>query len=182
MTEHESGALPPDSDLIEAWKRGDETAAAELVRRHAPAVARYLAAAGAADDVDDLVQEAFFRAFKKIDSFRGGAQFRTWVMAIGSNALKDQRRRLKRREVVPLEGRDVPDGQGDPHSEMVGRDLESRLEEAVADLPELQREVFLLRAQQGFSYDEIADALDTTPGSARVHYHHAVKKLKEILQ
>jgi RNA polymerase sigma-70 factor (ECF subfamily) len=49
-------------------------------------------------------------------------------------------------------------------------------------LPRLQREVFLLRAQQGMEYDDIAAALDTTPGAARVHYHHAVKRLKELVQ
>jgi RNA polymerase sigma-70 factor (ECF subfamily) len=48
-------------------------------------------------------------------------------------------------------------------------------------LPRLQREVFLLRAQQGMDYEEIARALETTPGSARVHYHNAVKRLKELV-
>ncbi|MFQ5551356.1 MAG: RNA polymerase sigma factor, partial [Gemmatimonadales bacterium] len=66
-----------DAELIESWKLGDETAATELVHRHAEAVARYLGAAGAGEDVDDLVQEAFFRAFRKIDTFKGEAQFRT---------------------------------------------------------------------------------------------------------
>ena len=49
-------------------------------------------------------------------------------------------------------------------------------------LPRLQREVFLRRAQQGGDYEEIAAALGTTPGAARVHYHHAVKRLKELLR
>jgi RNA polymerase sigma-70 factor (ECF subfamily) len=46
----------------------------------------------------------------------------------------------------------------------------------------MQRQVFLLRAQQGLEYDDIAAALETTPGAARVHYHHAVKRLKEWLK
>jgi len=46
----------------------------------------------------------------------------------------------------------------------------------------MQREVFLLRAQQGLEYEEIAAALATSPGAARVHYHHAVRRLKEILE
>ena len=49
-------------------------------------------------------------------------------------------------------------------------------------LPRMQREVFLLRAQQGFEYEEIAAALGTTPGAARVHYHHAVRRLKEHMK
>src|ERR1051325_5154416 len=96
------GEQPSDADLIAAWRSGDESAAAELVRRHATAVARFLGAAGAGDDVEDLVQETFFRAFRKIESYRGGASFRTWVIAIGSNALKDSRRRLRRRAAGAL--------------------------------------------------------------------------------
>src|SRR3990170_2172211 len=92
-----------DPELIERWRRGDELAAAELVRRHARAVARFLGAAGAREEVEDLVQEAFYRAFRKIDGFRGGASFRTWVMSIGSNALKDLRRKSRRRPMVTLD-------------------------------------------------------------------------------
>lgn len=172
---------PSDAELIEAWRRGDEAAAAELVRRHARPVARYLSAAGAGDDVEDLVQETFYRAFRKIDGFRGGASFRTWVMAIGSNALKDLRRRYRRRPVMALEDREIP-GSNDPHDEVVTRELAQRLEAEIAELPRMQREVFLLRAQQGLEYEEIATALGTTVGAARVHYHHAMHRLKKVAE
>ena len=172
---------PSDADLIAAWRAGDETAAAELVRRHARAVARFLGAAGAGEDVEDLVQETFFRAFRKIDGYRGGASFRTWVIAIGSNALKDARRRDRRRPVAPLETDEIPDERSDPHAEVVGRDLEEKVSGCVQRLPRLQRDVFLLRAQQGMEYEDIAAALDTTVGAARVHFHHALKRLKEWL-
>jgi RNA polymerase sigma-70 factor (ECF subfamily) len=173
---------PSDADLIEAWRRGDESAAAELVRRHAKPVARFLAAAGAGDDVDDLVQEAFFRAFRKIDSFRGGASFRTWVMTIGSNQLKDLRRRARRRPVERLETDQIADSRRDPYQLMASRDLETRLAEGVRQLPRMQRDVFLLRAQQGLDYEDIAVALGTTVGAARVHYHQATKRLKAMLE
>src|SRR5260370_32812155 len=109
------GVPPSDADLIAAWRSGDEGAAGELVRRHARAVARFLGAAGAGDEVDDLVQETFFRAFRKIDGYRGGASFRTWVIAISSNALKDSRRRSRRHPVIPLETDDIADERTDPH-------------------------------------------------------------------
>jgi RNA polymerase sigma-70 factor (ECF subfamily) len=173
---------PSDADLIEAWQGGEEAAATELVRRHARAVARYLSAAGAGDDVDDLVQETLFRAFRKLGGYRGQASFRTWLMAIGSNALKDLRRRGVRRPTVALEERDVVDEASDPHAETAARDAAERLEQAVAALPEMQRDVFLLRAQQGMEYEDIAGALDTSVGAARVHYHHAVKRLKKVLE
>ena len=54
----------------------------------------------------------------------------------------------------------------------------TRLGEGIAKLSRLQREVFVMRAQQGVDYGEIARALDTSEGAARVHFHHAVKRLK----
>jgi len=173
---------PDDAALIARWRAGDQAAATELVRRHARPVARFLAGAGAGDDVDDLVQEAFFRAFRYVDRFRGGATFRTWVMTIAGNVLTDLRRRRGRRPVVPLGDHDVPDHAADPHRDLVERDLVDRMQQVVATLPPMQRDVFLLRAQQGLEYDEIALALDTSPGAARVHYHHAVKRVRRVME
>lgn len=171
-----------DADLIAGWRAGDETAASELMRRHARPVARFLSASGAGDDVEDLLQEAFFRAFRHIERFQGASSFRTWVMAIAGNAWKDLRRRRGRRPVLPLDDREVPDRSADPHTRLLERDLEQRLGREVAQLPPMQRHVFLLRAQQGLPYDEIAQALETSEGAARVHYHQAVKRLKQALQ
>ena len=177
-------APPPDAALIAAWRGGDEQAAAELVRRHARALARFLAGAGASGaDLEDLVQEALIRAFRAVDRFRGQCQFRTWLLTIGGNVLKDHGRRAARYKVVPLtddEGLIARDG--DPHERAEAGEVEARLAVGVGQLPRLQREVFMLRAQQGLEYEEIAAALDTTTGAARVHYHHAVKRLKEMLQ
>ncbi|HWC72666.1 MAG TPA: sigma-70 family RNA polymerase sigma factor [Gemmatimonadales bacterium] len=170
-----------DTGLIAAWQAGDEQAAAELVARHARALARYLAGAGAPDaEVDDLVQETFIRAFRGVGRFRGQCQFRTWLLTIGGNVLKDYGRRAGRRKVLPLD-ESVQDVTGDPHEHAVATEAEARLSAGLHVLPRLQREVFLLRAQQGLDYEEIAGALGTTPGAARVHYHHAVKRLKEIV-
>lgn len=172
---------PDDADLVDRWRAGDEAAAAELMARHARPVARYLAAAGGGDDVEDLVQEAFFRAFRHIARFRGGASFRTWVITIARNALTDLRRRRRQRPAVPLGDHDLPDPAADPHREAVARDTIARLESAVRRLPPMQRDVFLLRAQQGMDYPEIARVLETSPGAARVHYHHAVRRLRGVL-
>ncbi len=175
-------AAPTDAALIAAWHRGVEPAAAELVRRHARALARFLVGAGAlAADVDDLVQETFIRAFRALGRFRGQCQFRTWLLTIGGNVLKDAHRRSRRTRVVPL-GDDLRDTEGDPHEQAVAGEAEQRLAAGLERLTRLQREVFLLRAQQGLEYQEIAAALGTTPGAARVHYHHAVKRLKEYVK
>src|SRR5256885_14658985 len=90
-------ASSSDAALIAAWQAGDEQAAAELVRRHARALARFLASGGARDaDVDDLVQETFIRAFRAGGEIRGQCQFRTWLLAIGGNGTKGARRRPAR--------------------------------------------------------------------------------------
>src|SRR5881227_3103387 len=93
---------PTDAALIAAWQGSDEQAAAELVRRHARALARFLAGAGAPEeDLDDLVQETFIRAFRAVATFRGQCRFRTWLLTIGGNALKDAARRFQQVRVVP---------------------------------------------------------------------------------
>jgi RNA polymerase sigma-70 factor (ECF subfamily) len=174
-------ATAPDAALIAAWQGGDERAAAELVRRHARALAHFMAGNGApADELDDLVQEALIRAFRGLDRFRGQCQFRTWLLTIGANVAKDHGRRAARRRIVALDD-SVADTGGTPHDVAEAGEAESRLAAGLQTLPRLQREVFLLRAQQGLEYAEIAAALATTAGAARVHYHHAVKRLKELV-
>jgi len=176
------GSSRSDVALVAAYRSGDEAAATELVTRHGGALGRYLYAAGAAvSDVEDLVQEAFFRAFRALDSWRGEASFRGWLFRIGANLRKDQYRKNAGRVHLSLEEHDVPD-HSDPSGDAGASEMEERLKQGLAQLPRLQREVFLLRAQQGMDYEEICRVLGTTPGAARVHYHHAVKRLKEMIQ
>ena len=171
-----------DAALVAAYRSGDEGAATELVDRHARSLGRYLYGLGAAiSDVEDLVQDAFFRAFRALDSWRGEATFRSWLFRIGANLRKDQYRRDRGRVVLQIEDNDQPD-RSDPEGEAGASEMARRMNEGLGALPRLQREVFLMRAQQGMEYEEICAALGTTPGAARVHYHHAVKRLKEMMQ
>jgi len=171
-----------DEELVAAYRAGEELAADELVRRHAGSLGRYLYASGAVQsDIDDLVQEALFRAFRALDTWRGEASFKGWLFRIAGNLRKDAFRKQRGKLMVSIEDQDLPD-RADPEGEAGARELEDRLLREIERLPRLQREVFLLRAQQGMEYDEICRALGTTPGAARVHYHHAVKRLKERAQ
>lgn len=110
----------------------------------------------------------------------GEAAFRSWLLSIASNLLKDQFRKHRGRTLVPIEDSDLP-ATDDPAASLDASEAERRLAEGLGTLPRLQREVFLLRAQQGLDYETIARTLDTTAGAARVHYHHAVKRLKELV-
>jgi RNA polymerase sigma-70 factor (ECF subfamily) len=174
-------AMEIDSALVAAYRGGDERAATELIERHSAALARFLYSSGAdRDDVDDLVQETLFRAFRRLATWRGEASFRSWLFTVGGNVLRDQFRSHKKRQVLSLEDHDLPN-QSDPHSELAAVETEDRIRHGLARLPRLQREVFLLRTLEGTEYEEIARVLGTTPGAARVHYHHAVKRLKEVV-
>jgi RNA polymerase sigma-70 factor (ECF subfamily) len=181
MTQPLPAGDPSDAALVDAWQGGDERAATTLVGRHAPGLARFLYGAGApAGEIEDLVQETFIKAFRALNGWRGEASFRSWLFRIGANLRKDLYRRERGRQMVELEDTDMPD-QADPGAEAEASETQQRIEEGVTALPRLQREVFLLRAQQGMEYAEIAAALGTTPGAARVHYHHAVRRLKELI-
>jgi RNA polymerase sigma-70 factor, ECF subfamily len=171
-----------DHSLVSAYRGGEERAADELVGRHLAVLGRFLYSSGAeSDEVEDLVQETFFRAFRRLDSWRGEASFRSWLLTIASNLLKDHFRRRKGRQVISIDDHEIPDS-ADPDADVAAGEAEERLRQGLAALPRLQREVFLLRAQQGIEYQEIATVLGTTPGAARVHYHHAVKLLKELMR
>jgi RNA polymerase sigma-70 factor, ECF subfamily len=174
--------LTTDQSLIAAYRGGDERAAAELVARHGAAVRRFLYSSGAdTDELDDLVQETLFRAFRRLDSWRGESSFRSWLLTIGGNLLKDQARSRKGRYHVALDSQEIAAG-ADPHHDFARGEIEERLRQELSQLPRLQRDVFLLRAQHGREYADIASALGTTAGAARVHYHHAVKRLKELFR
>jgi RNA polymerase sigma-70 factor, ECF subfamily len=182
MTARPMPEPPTDAALTAAYAAGDEQAATELVRRHAPAVGRFLYSSGAPPgDLEDFVQETFFRAFRALPSWRGDASLRSWLFTIAGNLLRDEYRKHKGRQMLSLEDRDLPD-RADPHADLAAAEAEEQVRQGLKRLPRLQREVFLLRVQEGSDYAEIAAALGTTPGAARVHYHHAVKRLKELVR
>ena len=174
--------FPSDQELAAAWGDGDELAAAQLVRRHTPSLTRYLLGAGAASsEVEDLVQETFFKAFRGMAGWRGAGSLRGWLFRIGSNLLKDRFRQNRGRVFLELVDQDLQD-HSDPAGELAAVEAEQQVKHGLERLPHMQREVFLLRVQQGMEYGEIAGVLGTTPGAARVHYHHAIKRLKEWIR
>jgi RNA polymerase sigma-70 factor, ECF subfamily len=175
------GDEPGDLELIARWRSGDERAATELVARHAPALARFAAASGAGADVEELVQDTFVRAFGAIDTFRGESSFRTWLFTIERRLLLDRRRSERRRgPEVELDERHVATAH-DALDSVVAAESQQRLRVAVGRLSPTQREVFTLRVAEGLSYKEIAGAVGTTEGAARVHYHNAMRAIKEFL-
>ena len=180
------GLIRPDSAtdpaLVAAYRNGDERAAAELVARHTAALGRFLYSLGA-----DPRGPGRPGAGDPVPGLPPGGELagRGIVPELAvdyrrATLLRDQIRKRKG-QLVSIEGRDIPD-RADPAADFAAGEAEDRVRQGLATLPRLQREVFLLRAQEGSDYGDIAAALGTTPGAARVHYHHAVKRLKELVR
>src|SRR5215510_2356979 len=170
-----------DLELIARWKAGDQRAASALVERHASALARFAVASGERNEVDELVQDTFVRAFNSLDGFRGDSSFRTWLFTIQRRLLLDRRRAEKRRrDRDELQETDAAT-EYDALDSVVADETQGRLRDAVKRLSPTQREVFTLRITEGLSYKEIAEAVGTTEGAARVHYHNAMRTVKEFL-
>ena len=168
-----------DARLIERYRAGDERAATELVERHAESIARFAASLGERDEVDELVQDTFVRAFGALDGFRADSSLRTWLFTIARRLILDRRRSLARRH-ARFDSRDAD--AATEHTALdavVAEETEERLRTALGKLSPMQREVFTLRVAEGRSYKEIAEIAGTTEGAARVHYHNAMRVLKE---
>jgi RNA polymerase sigma-70 factor (ECF subfamily) len=170
-----------DQLLIQRWRDGDERSASAIVERHGPALARFAQRLGVRDDIEDVVQETFIRAFGALDGFRSESSLRTWLFTIARRLVIDRQRSSARtggqvqvREEDAVTGFDALDA-------LVADETARRVAAALGRLSRLQREVFLLRVQDGTSYRDIAEILGTTEGAARVHYHNAMRAVKEFL-
>jgi len=171
-----------DLELIARWKAGDQAAATKLVERHASALARFAVSSGARSDVEELVQDTFVRAFNSLDGFRGESSFRTWLFTIERRLLLDRLRAdRRRRDRVEIQESDAVT-EFDALDGLVASEMEGKLQRAVERLSPTQRQVFTLRVAEGMSYKDIAEAVGTTEGAARVHYHNAMRSVKEFLE
>jgi RNA polymerase sigma-70 factor (ECF subfamily) len=186
MTDAATGTHQPtdertDFDLVARWKAGDQRAATLLVERYKDSLARFVSSLDAGHEVEDVVQETFSRAFGSIDGFRWDSSLRNWLFTIARRLVLDHRRSVRRRgEEVDVQDSDVRT-EFDALDAVVADETEERLRDALARLTPTQREVFGLRVGEGMSYKDIADIVGTTEGAARVHYHNAMRAIKELL-
>jgi RNA polymerase sigma-70 factor (ECF subfamily) len=170
-----------DARLIERYRAGDERAATELVARHAQALARFAVSLGERDEIDELVQDTFVRAFSALDSFRNESSLRTWLFTIERRLVLDRRRSAARRHARFEDAAAEVATEHTALDAVVAEETEGRVRRAIERLSPLQREVFVLRVAEGRSYKEIAEIAGTTEGAARVHYHNAMRAVKEFV-
>lgn len=169
-----------DLELIQRAKAGDEAAIRALYERHSPrvyAVVRRLAG----DDAlaEDWAQEAWVRAVRSLDSFRGDAQFSTWLHRIAVNsALQGRRwrdRRASREEPLP---QTLSTGSGE-HGERIV--LRHRLEQALRRLPRRMRQVLILHDVEGYTHKEIGETLGIATGTSKSQLFKARARMRELL-
>jgi RNA polymerase sigma-70 factor (ECF subfamily) len=170
-----------DARLIERYRAGDERAATELVTRHAQALARFASSLGERAEVEELVQDTFVRAFGALDSFRAESSLRTWLFTIERRLILDRRRSAARHHARFDAGEAEAATEHTALDNVVAEETQARLQQAMERLSPMQREVFTLRVAEGRSYKEIAEIAGTTEGAARVHYHNAMRAMKEYV-
>ncbi len=172
----------PDLALVERFRAGERAAFDELVRRHQRGIWR-VARRYVKNDADaaDVAQKAFIRAFRAIDSFRGAATVRSWLYRITIN-LALNHLRDHAREVVTEIAEDRLTAIATGPQRLIDDEDHAELRAAVAELPPKQRMVLELRVFDELSFREVGELADCTENAAKVNFHYAVKRLKEILR
>jgi RNA polymerase sigma factor (sigma-70 family) len=173
---------PRHLDLVEACKKGNRKAQFELYQLYHMAMYNTaLRIVGDSDDAEDVMQEAFLKAFIKLDSFREEVSFGAWLKRIVINKALDFLR-LKREQISLEEAGEV--------SQMVEEeqdtgDVEYRAEaikKAIYNLPEGYRVVLTLILLEGYDHDEVSSILNISNATSRTQYHRAKKRLIELLR
>lgn len=191
---------PTDEELVDRLKAGAQWPAEALVRRHqekAYAIALTMAE-GDREEAWDMTQEAFLKAFRKLDSFQGSAAFYTWFYRILVNTCLDGRRRRARRDRRFLPWRwgrsdaadsvsapDEPpdtDAGADPLAMLSGKELAGEVKRAVGSLPERQQTAFQLKVLHGLTIREIAAVMGAAEGTVKSHLFRATRRLRETLK
>jgi RNA polymerase sigma-70 factor, ECF subfamily len=171
---------PEDGHLVAMTLDGNGEAFATLVERYDRAV--YHLAYRTLHDVEearDAAQEAFFKAYRSLRTFKPGSKFSTWIFAITYHACCDRLNRRKRYSNEELPDRADP-GAG-PEATAIQLDEARRLRAAIDALPEKYRTVITLYHLQGQQYEEIAQVLGLPMGTVKTHLFRAKEQLRKLL-
>jgi RNA polymerase sigma-70 factor, ECF subfamily len=178
-----AGEEHDDAELVKRTTRGDLSAFERLVDRHRPVVIRVAGRIVGSDEAEDVSQDAFLRAFHRLDHFRGDAPFRSWLLRITHNAALDH---LGRRRAEPVDPETLdsaePSTARPPADRLEVRERIERLERKLRGLTPQHRVVLVLRDAEGLTYEEIADITDTPLGSVKARLHRARREFVEMLR
>lgn len=138
------------------------------------------------DDTDDVLQNVFIKAWRALPNFRGESGLYTWLYRIATNESLTFINQRKKRQTLSLSEDDDeeyvnPIYKIKAETELNPNQIELKLQAAIQQLPDKQRAVFCLRYYDEMPYSEISEVLETSEGALKASYHHAVKKIQEIL-
>ena len=172
--------VPEDGQLVAAAVAGQTEAFGTLVERYERAVFHLcLRTMRSSDEAEDCAQEAFFKAFRSLHTFKAGSKFSTWIFSIAYHACCDRLARRKR-----FGDDELPD-KADPGlgpAQLAELNDEARaLRAAIDALPEKYRAVITLYHLQGRQYEEIAQVLDLPMGTVKTHLFRAKELLRKAL-
>jgi len=179
-------------EQIKACRRGDPEAFAGLVASFGPQLQRYfLRSVGSAGQADDLLQELFVRLLEKIKYYRDDGHFEHWLFRIAANLVRDQHRKVKRRrtrafsEISDDEDADaalhLADSGEEPGHHLEQAEQVDRLQEALMQLPELDRQIILARHYGGLGFRELAEQFQVPLGTALAKVHRGLKQLRRLM-
>jgi len=135
------------------------------------------------DDTDDVMQNTFIKIWESLPGFRAEASLYTWLYRIATNEALSFLKKKKRRLHFPLETVENQLSQQISNDPLfTGDEIRKKLHQAILSLPEKQRLIFQMKYLQEMKYEEIAGILDTSVGSLKASYHHAVKKIEKHLE
>ncbi|MDI9239409.1 RNA polymerase sigma factor [Lysobacter sp. LF1] len=180
-----TGADTPDDALMLAWTAGDVAAFEVLYARHRGPLYRFLLRQLRDQALaDEFFQDVWQRVIAARQGWKPDAAFRTWLFRIAHNRLNDHWRGLKHRPAAPADGDEratrVPDPSS-PEHELSEFEQRRRLQLAIEDLPEEQREVVVLRLEQELSLEEIGDITGVGRETVKSRLRYAMDKLRARL-
>jgi RNA polymerase sigma-70 factor (ECF subfamily) len=183
MTALTTSRQSAETGLVLKARNGSRHAYNELVRLHASGVLNVVyRMSGDYHLAEDAAQEAFVKAWLKLDSYHPGTSFRSWLYRIAVNVAVDLLRKEKR--VLPHQVETLVLEDKDPGPETITEDHERReiINAAVIDLPDACRAVLILREYEGLSYRAISEILEIPVGTVMSRLNYARKVLREKLQ
>ena len=170
-----------DPILVQRAKDGDREALEALLARHAPKVERLaLQFLRDPEDAGDAAQEALAKVCVRLQQFRGGSQFSTWLHRLVVNTCLDAVERRKSRVHEPL-GEHLQSSD-DPARDAGNSELRRELCAALGNVSREQAQVVLLKDALGYSFEEIAEAAGMPVGTAKCHAHRGRARLSERLE
>ena len=174
-------AADPDRELMERFRSGERAAFDQLVRRHQKQIWRLVWRYVKRDaDAADVTQQAFVRAFKGMAAFRGTSSVRSWLYRIAINCALSWLRDHKREQPSEIDSAAVSDTTPAP-TQLIANQDNAALRAAIEKLPPKQKLVLELRVFDDLSFKEVAELAECTENTAKVNFHYAVKKLRELL-